>query len=357
MGIFGHVPSGGGPGTSRRDRRQAGVRGRSKTVARRETEQRAQLFVMIGIVVAALAIVGVGIFGYYQTTIRPKQQVVLKVDNATYRMAYVEKRLGYEIQKAAASLQSGSEQLAVLQTLSVIENDALTRVNAEQQGFTVSNAEIDAKIRSNLGVSDSTDAATFAQAYRDDVHSSGLSAGDYRELVAVSVLEDKLRAKIRENIPNYADQVHLYDIQLSTQDDAQKAVDRLNAGEDFGALVTELSQDTTNKDKGGEMGWETKDGLDPAIGDAVFALQPGQWTQPVSVSGAYWVFKVTETKTAAVVTDDQKTAIEDQTLQNQLTQVSGQTNIDRRYLPINSAMWNKLVAVATKDIAKVTGQA
>jgi foldase protein PrsA len=313
--------------------------------------------IVIGIVLAVLAIIGVGIFGYYQTTIVPRQQAVLKVGDKTFRMSYVEKRIAYEVEQAGPTVQSSSQDIVVLTTVSTIEREEMVRLLAAQQGFTVSNDEIDAKIRSNLIVGESADAAAFAQAYRDDVRKSGLSASEYRDVVAVSVLEDKIRAHIKEAIPTNADQVHLYDIEVGTQDAAQQVIDRLNNGEDFGALVTQLSQDTTNKDKGGEMGWEPKDALDPAIGEPVFALQPGQWTtQPVSASGAYWVFKVTERSTGAEVTSDQQTAIEDQTLQNQITDMTNQTSVDRRYLPVYSDMWNKLVGYATKDMAKALGQ-
>ena len=353
MGIFGRVPSAGGPGTSRKERREAGVRGRSRTVAKRETEQRAQFFVVAGIVLAVIAILGVGVFGYVQTSSRPEQQTVLKVGDKTYRMSDVKKRLAYEINKVATQVQSGSEQMAVLQTLSTIENEEITRINAAQQNLTVSDDEIDAKIRSNLGVADDADQMTFANAYRADVKKSGLSPSDYRDMIAAAVLESKIKDIITAGIPANADQVHLYDIEVSSQADAQRVVDRLNAGEDFGALVTELSQDQTNVDKGGEMGWEPKDALDPAIGDAVFALEAGQWSQPVEVSGGYYVYKVTEKGSAMPLTDSQKSSIESQLFQNQQSNVSSQTTIDRRYLPISSDMWNKLVAVAAQDIAKI----
>ncbi len=353
MGIFGRVPSGGGSGTSRRDRREAGVRGRSRTVAKRETEQRAQLFVIAGIALAAIAIVGVGVFGYVQTSIRPGEQTVLKVGDKTYHMSYVKNRLAYEINKVSTQVQSGSEQMAVLETLTTIENEEITRLNAAQQNVTVSDDEIDAQIRSNLGVTSDADQMTFANAYRLDVKKSGLSPSEYRDIVAASVLESKIKDIIKAGIPANADQVHLFDIEVSAQTDAQSVVDRLSGGENFGALAKELSQDQTNVDKGGEMGWEPKDALDPAAADAVFALQPGQWTQPIQVNGSYYVYEVTEKGSAMPLTDDQKSSIQSQLFQNQESNVSSQTTIDRRYLPISSDMWNKLVAVAAQDIAKI----
>jgi len=359
MGIFGRVPSGGGPGTSRRDRRQQGVRGRSKTVARRESEHRAQVVILAGIILTAIVVLGVGAFGYYQTSVQPKQETVLKVGDRKFSMGYVEKRIRYEIQNGSqAQLASSSEQLAVVQAVTATENEEITRINASQQNISVGEDEIDVRIRANLGVADSADQATYAEAYRKAVHDSGLSPKDYREIIAAGLLEDKIRWSITVGIPATADQVRLFDIQVATQEEAQKVVDRLAAGEDFSAIATELSTDTKTKDKGGEMGWMPKAALEPAAGDAVFALEAGQWTQPIAGSrGSYFVYRVAEKGAAMAVTADQQKAIEDQTFTTQQDQITQQTTIDRRYLPMYSEMWNKLAEVAIKNGAgRATGQ-
>ena len=237
MGIFGGVPSGGkGSGSSRRDRRQAGGRKRSKTAARRETEQRAQVFILAGIVLAALLVVGIGAFGYYETNIKPMHATVLKVGSRTFQMGSVEKRIAYEIKKGAA-LTGSDPQVAVAQTLNTIESEEITRLNAAQQNISVSEDEIDKQIRTQLAIPDTADQSTYADAYRSDVKKSGLSVKDYREIIAAKLLEDKIRWVIAAGISPTADQVHLLDIQVSSQTDAQSVVDRLNAGEDFVAVA------------------------------------------------------------------------------------------------------------------------
>lgn len=351
MGIFGRVPSGGGPGTSRKDRRQVGVRARSKTVARRETERRAQVIIIAGIILTAVAVLGILGFGYYQTTVKPKHQTVLRVGDRSFSMSYMEKRLGYEIRNAGAgTLLTSNEQVAVTLTLNNTEDEEINRIGAARQNISVSEDEIDAKIHAKVGIANTPDQqAAFADAYRKAVQDSGLSAKDYREIIAAELLEEKIRQSIISGIPTTADQVRLFDIRVASEQEAQKVVERLTAGEDFSAMATELSLDSDTKDKGGEMGWMPKASLGPAAGEAVFALEAGQWTQPVADagSGSYFVYKVAEKATAMEVTAEQQKTIEDRTFSDQQEQLRQETPISRPYM-IDTKMASHLMEVAVK---------
>jgi parvulin-like peptidyl-prolyl isomerase len=297
MGIFGRVPSGGGPATSRRDRRRLGARARSKTGARRENERRAQVIVIVVIVVAAIAILGVAGFGYYQTTIRPKQQAVVKVGDRSFSLGYVEKRLRYEIRNATPGEPLLLNQdVAVVQTLNSIEAEEFNRIGAPELNVSVSDDEIEAKIRQNLGLSDSADSATYADAYRRVIRDSGLSPNEYRELIGSELLEDKIRQNLRSGIPASAEQIKLRDIRVTSQEEAQQVLERLAAGEDFATIASEVSYDTSTKNKGGEMDWMPRAALETAVGDTVFALEVGQRTEPIwsSRTNTFYIYEVME---------------------------------------------------------------
>ncbi|GMR06536.1 MAG: peptidylprolyl isomerase [Gammaproteobacteria bacterium] len=65
---------------------------------------------------------------------------------------------------------------------------------------------------------------------------------------------------------------------------------RILAGEDFGELATELSQDSGSAIKGGELGWLNKGDTVPAFEQAMDALQVGEISQPiVSQFGAHLI--------------------------------------------------------------------
>jgi len=313
---------------------------------------------MAGIILTAIVVLGVGAFGYYQTSIRPKQETVLKVGDRSFSMSYVEKRLRYEIHiTSPGELLQTNPQVAVIQTVNALGAEEVNRIGAAKENVSVSKDEIDARIRQDLGISDSADTKAYADAYRNAVHESGLSPSQYREVVESKLLEEKIRQNLRSAIPTTAEQARIRDIQVATQDEAQKVVDRLAAGEDFAAIASEVSADTATKDKGGEVGWTPRAALETAAGDAVFALEAGQWTQPVASSstGSYYVYQVEEKSPSMEVTADQQTTIEDQSFANWQEQTGSQLQIEQPYIT-DAKMWSHLVEIATKEGGATTGQ-
>jgi parvulin-like peptidyl-prolyl isomerase len=143
------------------------------------------------------------------------------------------------------------------------------------------------------------------------VRQSGLHPSEYREVVAARLLEEKLRQRFRDQIPATAEQVRLRDI-LVQQTELQKVLDRLKAGEDFAAVASEVSLDTTTKDKGGEMDWQARGELPLATEGAVFSLEVGQVSAPISVGGGYsYLYQMLEKAADKEVTPDQQQQIEE----------------------------------------------
>lgn len=83
------------------------------------------------------------------------------------------------------------------------------------------------------------------------------------------------------------------------QDEAQKkkagsVLDRLNAGEDFAVIAKDISEDTTTKENGGDLGWITFDSLDETSRTAVEALKPGQTSDVIETPLAFKVIRLEE---------------------------------------------------------------
>lgn len=78
--------------------------------------------------------------------------------------------------------------------------------------------------------------------------------------------------------------------------DAQK---RVNEGkEDFAAVVKELSEDIVYKDKGGDMGWSTKDSTDEQTWAIIDAMKPGEVKVNDGKKFAWFLLKLEEIKPA-----------------------------------------------------------
>ena len=75
------------------------------------------------------------------------------------------------------------------------------------------------------------------------------------------------------------------------------AIKRVKAGQDFGKLAAEISEDPGSKTRGGELGWVKKGEMVPQFEEALFALKQGELTaEPVRTPFGYHAIKVFEIK-------------------------------------------------------------
>jgi parvulin-like peptidyl-prolyl isomerase len=127
---------------------------------------------------------------------------------------------------------------------------------------------------------------------------TGFSEADFRQLIETGLLTDKVRKYFADQVPTEAEQADISQIKVDTEEQAQSALKRLDAGEDFALVATEVSTDTVSAPKGGELGWYLKDelvaGYGQEIADAAFSLEPGKYSQPISYGGAWYIIKVNE---------------------------------------------------------------
>jgi len=166
------------------------------------------------------------------------------------------------------------------------------------------------------------DDATFQQAlaaqgvtlaqYRQNVKRQLTRVRAMKMLVApkVNITDEEVRAQYDQMVrrSDAVSQVRLAHIQLTLPErptDAEVAaarakagdiVARVRAGEEFGKLAAEFSDDANTKTAGGELGWIERGTLDPAWEQVVFALDPKEVAGPVAGPRGLEVFYVTKVK-------------------------------------------------------------
>lgn len=84
-------------------------------------------------------------------------------------------------------------------------------------------------------------------------------------------------------------------ILVPTEAEAQAALKRVKAGEDFAKVADELSKDPGSK--GGDLGWFTRDRMVPEFAEAAFKLEKGQISDPVKSQFGWHIIKVEDKRT------------------------------------------------------------
>ncbi|MDM7919636.1 MAG: SurA N-terminal domain-containing protein, partial [Methanosarcina sp.] len=91
------------------------------------------------------------------------------------------------------------------------------------------------------------------------------------------------------------------------EEKAASVLERAKKGEDFAALATEFSEDSS-KSKGGDLGYFTQGRMPKEFEDAAFKLEPGQISDLVKTTYGYHIIKVEDKKEKAVKTYDEAKA-------------------------------------------------
>ncbi len=114
----------------------------------------------------------------------------------------------------------------------------------------------------------------------------------WNERARVTLYRQKLVEKLALQVDDTKIVAHVAQIQVTTQDEALSALERLNAGEEFAIVAAELSQDSFTAYKGGDLGWVTQEQLQEVIGEAVFNLPVGEISGPIETETGWYIVKV-----------------------------------------------------------------
>jgi len=175
--------------------------------------------------------------------------------------------------------------------------------------------------------------------------------GDYerhaRELYAV----DRDKYQIPEA-------VRLSDITIAIKDRgedaalarAREARERIRAGGDFATVAREYSDDAKTRDKGGALPFLSRSDLRGGQLGPVFAMKPGEISEPIKMAGGYHIVRLDEHRPARPLTFEEALDSIMGALRGQYMQEQRQRRIEAIYrdpqLQVNQAQVDALVARA-----------
>ncbi len=291
--------------------------------ARRDPERLARLLTFGAIGALMLVIAGIIGFGWYETHVAPMNKTVIKAGDASISFGAYERRVLYLLNQLANQANLGT---VPDQVKAQLEAEVTLLAAAPSRDINPSESDLDAYIRQQIGGGGSD--AAYVAAYRNAVHNSGLHLSEYRQMMKAQMVQQQLQDGFQKEVPATAEQVHLRVIHVANDQDAQKAQDRLKAGEDFAVVAGDMTTDTAAKAKGGDTDWSVKEQLPPAYADQAFTLQVGQVSATLKADdGTEYIIQVVEKDPARQVTDTQKGTIATSQYQVWLTQERDQQNL------------------------------
>ena len=340
------------------------------SVAKRQPprwQRERNMVLIIWIVIPLVIALALGLVGYwsYNTYVAAWTQPVVKIGNETIGnatagnvtkgnvtvldMRYFVKMLRLYSLGSEGNISSTTFPYQVLQQL---ENDELVRQAAPGLGIQVATDEVTETINGYLtsaaaGGGNTTGNVTgnitlpqtdLGKMYQQWLKQARLSDSEYRQVVEATLLTQKLKEQLKQNIPTEAKQVHVYAIKVDTEGNATEIENRLQNGEDFATLAAEFSTDEATKQYGGDLGWVPQGILISELDQAAFSLAAGNVSEPIVSTNGYYIIKVSEIAENRLVDDQYREILASNAFINWFTEQRNIVEI-REYLSQAKATW------------------
>lgn len=191
-----------------------------------------------------------------------------------------------ELSRFRSALGENSDQ--ELDRSSQVLEDLITQVllaqGAIENGYALSDEELDTRLRELV-------TAVGGQSHFEQwLQENQYTPEAFRESLERSILGAWMRDQIISEVPVSAEQVHVYQILLYNSDQANQVLADLQSGRDFATLAAAYSPITK-----GNIGWIPRDYIPhPAIEEAAFNLQRGEYSQVIETSVGYHIIQVVD---------------------------------------------------------------
>ena len=162
-----------------------------------------------------------------------------------------------------------------------------------------------------------------AQALKDWQSAHGYTEDTFSLALKRSIGAAWMRDHIAAAVPETADEVHVLQILLPTKAQADEVYSSLQSGKDFQQVATTFDPMTK-----GDLGWFPRGYLnDPAIEDAAFSLQPGQYSQVIQTAVGFHILYLLERDPQHPLQPDARRVLQVKSVQEWLSERRKQSDI------------------------------
>lgn len=125
--------------------------------------------------------------------------------------------------------------------------------------------------------------------------------------LASEVSDEQVRAAFTEDPQGqYGEKVEVRHILTKSEEDAQTAIERIEAGEEFSEVAKDMSTDTGSAERGGELGPIARGTTVEAFDNAAFDAEEGELVGPIETEFGFHVLEVTGQVAGAEFSDVEK---------------------------------------------------
>ncbi len=170
-----------------------------------------------------------------------------------------------------------------------------------------------------------------------DVERRTLMAGEVVQgIVDSAVTEEAARALYDESFSSTepAMEFNAAHILVPTLEDAQAVLTRLDEGEEFADLATELSTDPGSGSRGGDLGWFGPGMMVAPFEEAVMSLEADETSAPVETQFGFHIIRLLETREQAApafedVRGELETRLREEAIQASLSELTEAATVER----------------------------
>ena len=136
----------------------------------------------------------------------------------------------------------------------------------------------------------------FEEIYQDAItnlsEEYSISESDLKRGFESHLYSGKVLDVVTKDLECIQEQVWALHILVDEEELAKNIKTRLDEGEDWSLMATTYSTDTTNKDKGGDIGWFGQGVMIPEFEQAAFKLEVGETSEPVKTDFGFHIIRI-----------------------------------------------------------------
>jgi foldase protein PrsA len=287
----------------------------------------------VGILLVIVA--GVLAFGYWNAVIKPRNRTVLEADGIKISYSAMRRRMGYEYSQGpnASTFQQGGQAVSVLgeaaYKAALDEITLVTRAESDL-GITLTDDEVQQDLRTQVGVAADATNQAVADALKKQLNRTGLTEAEYRRMLRANLLSQKVTDKFTTELPATTAQAKFDLIQADTQDNANNALLRVDAGQDWATVAKDTSQESDVATSGGLHDYTPLDLVDATYESFVSTANPGDTSQvlPNSNGSAFYIVRLVD-RSDQPVRDTDKPALANKKYSDWLTNTQESMSVFR----------------------------